>query len=279
MFLSVRFRGGLGNQLFQYATARSISIKSKISFLYFNVSEYKNESLARTFTLAHYRVKGKISSSLFIEKIFISFTKLNRLFTFLGLHSTLKEMSFFIQKISLPKKIFLSLDGYWQSEYYFENIRELLLEELQPVFCPAFPQWIYKENTIAIHIRRTDYLNEKRYGFIGLDYYTRAMNYCRVELNSPLFIVFSDDIDWCKKNIFGLDIMYFQEENWKADYLELYLISKCKHQIIANSSFSWWGAWLNTNENKIVIHPKAPFIDTSLLYESHYPKEWITIQN
>lgn len=279
MFLSVRFKGGLGNQLFQYATARSISVKSKISFLYFDVSEYRNESLARTFALANYKIQGKVFPSLFFKKIFTSLTKLNTIFTTVGLHSTIKEKSFSIQKIETKKKIFLSLEGYWQSEYYFENIRELLLKELQPISCPSFPQWIKNDTTISVHVRRTDYLNEKRYGFIGLDYYNRAMNYFREKLEGSLFIIFSDDINWCKEHLIGSDVLYLQEKDWATDYLELYLMSKCKHQIIANSSFSWWGAWLNENKHKMVVRPQKPFIDETLLYESHYPKEWITIQN
>ena len=94
-----------------------------------------------------------------------------------------------------------------------------------------------------------------------------------------MFIVFSDDLVWCKNKFNYNKFIFFEDENWSNDYLQLYLISKCNHQIIANSSFSWWGAWLNTYQNKIVIRPQQPFIDESLMNKFYYPKEWISINN
>jgi hypothetical protein len=279
LFLNIKFKGGLGNQLFQYATGRSICIRFGIPVLYFNVSEYKNESLSRNFSLKQFCTSGHMPYQTVVRKIFISNTKLNRFFTGIGLHSTIKEGGFILQHLKPKKTLLASLDGYWQSPYYFESIRKTLLKELQPLHIPTFPEWVKKDNTVAVHIRRTDYLNEKRYGFIGLNYYTKAMSYFREKLNEPLFVIFSDDLNWCREYITGSDVLYLQEKDWSKDYLELYLMSKCKHQIIANSSFSWWGAWLNGNENKTVIRPLRPFIDETLLYESHYPKEWISIQN
>ena len=132
-------------------------------------------------------------------------------------------------------------------------------------------------NTVAVHVRRTDYLKDDRYGFLGEDYYRNALNIIKQKLSNPTIIFFSDDMLWCKK-VFENDSIFFCEDPvWKDDFLQLYLMSKCKHQVISNSSFSWWGAWLNQNVNKIVIRPVRPFRDVSLYYENHYPTDWIAI--
>jgi hypothetical protein len=99
------------------------------------------------------------------------------------------------------------------------------------------------------------------------------------KLAKPVFIFFSDDIEWCKQFFTESNVIFCEEKEWMPDYLSLWLISKCRHQIIANSSFSWWGAWLNVNPDKIVIRPADPFKEKSLLYESHYPNDWQTVKS
>jgi hypothetical protein len=279
MLLEIKFKGGLGNQLFQYAAGRSLSIQNGIPFIFLNTDNYKIESLGRTFQLSNFQIKGSVLKNNSLKKVFRKHTKLNTIFSTLRLYKSIEESDFTLQKIHDKTGILTSLIGYWQSSFYFNEIRKVLLNELTPIQLPSYPIWVHNKNTVAVHIRRTDYLEESRYGFLGLAYYQFALSVMKQKLSNPLFIIFSDDLNWCKKTFKDDSFVFFEDTNWAKDYLQLYLISKCAHQVIANSSFSWWGAWLNVNPNKIVIRPAKPFVDNKLLYESHYPQNWIVIDN
>ena len=279
MFLDVKFKGGLGNQLFQYATARRICIKKNIPYLLLNSDNYKVESLRRNFSLLNYAVKGMPLNENLFTKIFRTCTKANVILSKLRLYGTTEENGFSLQTLQIQSRPFISLIGYWQSEHYFKEIRQQLLQELKPVQIPVLPSFLKGGNTVAVHVRRTDYLTEPRYGFLGAIYYQTAMAMLKEKISNPLFIFFSDDIAWCKATFKNDRIIFCEDDEWNKDYLQLYLISKCAHQVIANSSFSWWGAWLNTNPQKIVIRPATPFKEKSLLYQYHYPAEWISVNN
>jgi Glycosyl transferase family 11 len=274
--ISIKFNGGLGNQLFQYAHARSFMKHS--DKLIFDTSSYNNDYLNRNFKLELYNVKGSILSSKRLIKFFSPKTLFNKVINFLGLFLYLEEEGFFFQ--GFPKssiKFITSIKGYWQTDLYFSSIRISLIKEITPKFLPPIPNILIQNNVVAVHVRRTDYLKDDRYGFLGLDYYKNAIEYFNQKLINPAFYFFSDDMDWCKENFTNENMFFCEDELWKEDYLQLYLISKCTHQIIANSSFSWWGAWLNENEKKIVVRPNKPFNDGSLCYENHYPPQWIGI--
>ncbi len=276
MFLKIKFTGGLGNQLFQYATARALVKKS--DFLLFDTSNYRDDYLNRKFTLLHYHIRGKILHNSYLKKTFANKAKLNKLISLLGLFGNITEEGFSIHNnLKGGCKLFTSLKGFWQSETYFISIREQLLKELKPFNVPAFPDFMQRSDTVAVHIRRTDYLQDERYGFVGEHYYRNALHIIKQKINDPAIIFFSDDIPWCKQVFEDGSMLFCEDPEWDKDYMQLYLMSKCKHQVIANSSFSWWGAWLNQNVNKIVIRPARPFIDKSLCYENHYPSDWIAI--
>lgn len=279
LFLEIKFSGGLGNQMFQYATARSLGIRNEIPYLLLNTDRYINEPLDRTFSLAKLNIIGKVIRGNFIKKIFRKRTVLNKIFTALSIYKNIEEKNFHLHQLENKTGVLTSLNGYWQSAYYFENIRPLLLKEFIPLQLPQYPSWVNAKNTVAIHVRRTDYLLEERYGFIGEQYYERAISLMQTKIKDPLFVFFSDDIKWCRLNFKNDRTVFFEEQEWLADYLQLHLLSKCAHQIIANSSFSWWGAWLNTNPEKMVIRPATPFKEKGLFYEAHYPQEWISVSN
>ena len=279
LFLEIKFEGGLGNQIFQYAAARNLCIQNNIPYLLLNTDSYIDQPLNRKFSLVNFYLKGTVVKSSFLKNIFKPQTKLNNAAKFLGLWKLIEEKDFTLHNINGQTGILISLKGYWQSEYYFKDIRKLLQQELLPKETPALPGWTNLKNTVAIHVRRTDYLQEPRYGFVGIEYYHKAIETINTKISDPLFIFFSDDIGWCKENFTADNIFFFEEQLWQDDYLQLYLMSKCSHQIIANSSFSWWSAWLNNNKDKIIVRPLYPFKVKSLLYESHYPSEWIAIDN
>jgi hypothetical protein len=279
MFLEIKFEGGLGNQLFQYAAGRSLCIKKRIPYLLFNTDSYINQPLGRAFALGNLQVKGEVIKNSTVNKIFRRHTKLNKIFTALGLHHLIEEKGFVLQPLENNTRFLTSLKGYWQSAWYFEEVREILLNEFRPKQIPVLPGWIKHTNTVAVHVRRTDYLLEPRYGFVGETYYRQAIDLIKGKLKDPLFVFFSDDLDWCKSSFLNERAIYCEDEHWREDYQQLHLMSNCAHQVIANSSFSWWGAWLNTNPEKIVIRPANPFKEKSLLYESHYPGSWIAVEN
>jgi len=279
LILEIKFAGGLGNQLFQYAAARRLCLINKIPFLLLNTGNYKNESLGRTFSLSGFNIKGYVIRNETVAKIFRRHTKLNDIATFLLLHKHIDEPGFKLHQLENKTGFLNSLSGFWQSSFYFNDIRETLLKELIPLKIPSSPKWLGLPDTVAVHIRRTDYLTENRYGFLGIEYYKDAMAIIKDKLAKPVFILFSDDIEWCKLFFKETDIIFCEEKDWSPDFLAIYLMSKCRHQVIANSSFSWWGAWLNTNPDKIVIRPGTPFKEKSLLYEAHYPGEWLAVKN
>jgi hypothetical protein len=134
-------------------------------------------------------------------------------------------------------------------------------------------------NSISLHVRRGDYVQNKItnqfHGLCSLKYYNNAIHYIEMKIKNIEIFVFSDDISWCKENLkYNLPIHFMDTNDAHSD---LYLMTKCKHNIIANSSFSWWGAWLNTNKEKIVIAPKQWFADQSVITQDIIPAQWIKL--
>ena len=278
LLLEVKFEGGLGNQLFQYAAARYLCIQNDIPYLLLNTDSFVNQPLHRKFNLINFRIHGREIKSNNLKKVFRKRTKLNSIANFLtGYH--LIEDKWQEENLAIQLRPLTSLSGFWQSPGYFKNIRAVLLKELIPVSLPVLPFWMSAPNTVAIHVRRTDYLFEPRYGFVGLSYYLEAIRYMQEKISGALFIFFSDDLGWCKQHFNLKECIFFEDINWQPDYLQLHLMSRCNHQIIANSSFSWWAAWLNINANKIVVRPATPFKDINLLYPHYYPAGWVAIEN
>ena len=171
-----------------------------------------------------------------------------------------------------------------QSEKYFVHNRALILDLFAPTtdiknYITSKYSGIINANALSIHVRRGDYVYlPNHHPVASPEYYTNAINYITTKTRIDKYIVFSDDINYCK-SMFGEseDITYI---NGEKDYIDLYLMSMCEHNIIANSTFSWWGAWLNQNSDKIVVAPKTWFgtartdLDTSDLI----PENWIKIQ-
>ncbi|HEV2479882.1 MAG TPA: alpha-1,2-fucosyltransferase [Puia sp.] len=278
--LEVKITDGLGNQLFQYAAGRSLAIKKGVRNFWLNIDSFKHNSLGREFGLRNFRTRGKVITNGLVEKILRKDTKYNRLISAFPFYKVISDNGLILQDLSQNNSLLLSLNGYWQSEYYFKDIRSVLLDELQPVEIPELPHWLLETETVAVHVRRTDYLTEKGIGCLGEKYYERAMGIIRERIKDPLFVFFSDDIPWCKQTFPQQRTVFCEQAPWDKDYLQLYLMSKCSHQIVANSSFSWWGAWLNRNPGKIILRAQTPFVDMSLFPKPHYyPEEWISVNS
>ena len=176
--------------------------------------------------------------------------------------------------------------GYWQSEYYFASDESFIRNEFTfrlPIsdFNAEVSYKINSTNAVSLHVRRGDYVNNAQtrsvHGLASIDYYNRAIRYIYDRVNPVHLFIFSDDIEWVKGNLkTNLPSTYLDHNNGQESYVDMRLMSSCRHHIIANSSFSWWGAWLNPSPSKIVIAPRKWFasgVDT----EDLIPSGWITL--
>ena len=174
-----------------------------------------------------------------------------------------------------------AIDGYFQSEKFFISQRKQILDLFSPTmdiqkYIDGNYRKLLENNSCAIHVRRGDYIDlPNHHPVLTVDYYKKAIASIHVDYPMTNFLVFSDDIDWCK-GVFRGDRFTFIEG--EKDYIDLYIMSQCKNNIIANSTFSWWGAWLNKNKNKKIVAPKKWF--GSLISHNTkdlIPKEWIKV--
>jgi len=273
----IQIVGGLGNQMFQYSAGLALAEKLNAE-LVLDITHFQKYKL-HSFGLKNYGIEHKLISNR-LELFFCLVKKM--MFTKKSYYreSGLNYSPFFDQ-------IFHSvyLKGYFQSEKYFYSVRDSLLkafalkeENLSQYTLSILAEMKNEKCLISLHVRRGDYLlakNQSVHGLCDLDYYKRAMNHFQ-ELNlTPRFVIFSDDIAWTKENL-GLDDTHFFIDGNGVDrnYEDIFLMSNCHHHIMANSSFSWWGAWLNPAADKIVIAPKNWFSNETLSAEDIYGHKW-----
>jgi hypothetical protein len=203
-------------------------------------------------------------------------------FLFRNVYFAESGMNFHSSFFSLPSNVYL--EGFWQCERYFTNIRSVLLKEFTPknqfnLANAELLSRINSVNSVAVHIRRGDYVTNpqasKFHGILPLSYYERAIKLIEEKIGNPEFFVFSDDQEWVKLNFKIPYPVHFVEKNQGKDAVfDLALMAACRHNVIANSSFSWWGAWLNTNPLKIVIAPHRWFADSSVSSADLLPSSW-----
>lgn len=279
----VKLKGGLGNQLFQYSFGRLLSRKRQEDFK-LDIREIAGRrDTYRCYRLDNFRIRAEIASS---EEILTASEPY-------GLVSRLSQL--FFQKIlrrfniGYNGKLLLSraqyFEGFFQSYRYLDPIRSELLSEisLKEDICGKYNKVISQiksDNSVAVHIRRGDYVNnaktKKDHFVCDLNYYERAIDLMQSKLPGLKLFVFSDDISWAKANIKAEKTVFVSQPGME-DYEELILMSLCRHAIIANSSFSFWAAWLNQNDDKIIIAPKVWNRRYDKQYLSLLPKNWIRI--
>jgi len=284
-----KINGGLANQLFQYAAGRALAHHHQTE-LVLDLSWFKNipgMNTHRDFQLNLYPIVARIASPEEEARLVFYHGRLLRRIPFLPrkwLHAREKGFQFDPQFFLYPDNTYL--DGYWQSSLYFEQIQALIRQELDPIEGPGpenqeLIDQMRVVNSVAIHIRRGDYVSNlaanQHHGVCDLDYYQNAIKLIQGSVPDPHFFIFSDDIEWVKKNLPVSGPAVFIGHNiGDQAFQDIRLIATCQHQIIANSSFSWWGAWLNTNPNKIVIGPKRWFA-TSKNTSTLFPEGWIAL--
>jgi hypothetical protein len=175
-------------------------------------------------------------------------------------------------------------NGYWQSHKYFSNIEDLIRKKFEFHVIQSEKnlkclEKISSSNSVSIHIRLGDYINNPVYtGICTMEYYRKAIDYIKENVANPVFYIFSNDITGTINNMGILNDSYFIDWNiGENSYLDMYLMSKCKHNIIANSSFSWWAAWLNANINKIIIAPNRWINDDRVDINDILLPDWIKL--
>jgi hypothetical protein len=292
----VKLQGGLGNQLFQYALGRTLSLRKKTG-LKFDVSSLEKnvpEITKREYALSVFAIQENFAT----EKEIAKFQKYKRKpgrkwFLYNKLIADNKKY-FQEQQFHFDKKVFdisndCYLEGWWQTEKYFKDIEDTIRKEIV-VKIPLsgknseMAENISSSNSVALHIRRGDYISNPQnidyFGNLGPNYYKKAVEIIAEKFPNPHLFVFSDDHDWVKKNIvLPYLTTYVDHNDTDKNYEDLRLMSMCKHFVIANSSFSWWGAWLAQNPNKIVIGPKKWFnnVKKNVKTDDIMPEEWTRI--
>jgi hypothetical protein len=280
MSVTIRTMGGFGNQAFMYAL--SVALKALGNEVFIERSWFDHQP-QRAWALDRFNTEiqfGPIRGQCVQE-------------------GNLRFHSEFLKKYEQDT----TLVGYWQCEKYFAGVGDQVRKDLTLKNPPsektlAVAREIENSNSVCLHIRRTDSLSAqglKNHGVCPQSYYQRAASYIATRTSSPHFFIFSDDIEWCKRNInvFGYPATFVdhnstgvtedaQHEVRKTDSgteeQDLFLMSCCKHAITANSSFSWWGAWLQQNPEKIVVSPKAWFATGSPHDGSDIPCEtWVRL--
>jgi hypothetical protein len=284
--LITKITGGLGNQLFQYALARRLARSANIEFK-LDLSAYNNAN-SRAYALNNFNVIEKIASTDEINRFRkIGFCRVIDILKPNHLRSIIKERRSYFDQNILKIKDNTYLDGYWQCDKYFSDIREILLKEISlkngfSENAQKMAESIRQVNSVSLHIRRGDYLNSKFSKFYEpckIEYYQQAIKALESKIKDIHFFVFSDDIEWAKKNLtIPYPTIFVSNPNIK-DYEEMMLMSLCKHNIITNSTFSWWGAWLNQNPDEIVIAPEKWFKIKTKKYDARslYPAGWLII--
>lgn len=285
----VNIIGGLGNQMFQFAFAYAFSRKHHVElkldisgFLSYELRKYELDSYAITEDIAS---TGEIQQLKYIqENLFARFLRaLFKKSTPLS-NFYYKEPYFQFDSAVFDKQDDVYFDGYWQSEKYFYEYRDDLLKNFtlkEPIHAltQSYQEKIIATQSVSIHIRRGDYVTDAKtnivHGVCDLDYYRRAVTFIKKQVAEPHFFIFSDDLGWAKENLDFIDHLTFVELDPNIpDHEEMWLMSQCQHNIIANSSFSWWGAWLNQHPNKIVIAPLPWFVDSSIDTGDLIPESW-----
>lgn len=290
----VRFKGGLGNQMFQYILLKQLErnfgqkdikadfsyftkgydfFEDRISMLDIHVNRATVEDMKEACFLPH---NQRIHTwhyyiPLYIEKTFNRKYYLERDESFKDLNTLLK---------------YDVLDGYWQSWQYTKGVEDIIMKDFRIIekcsdATRSQADVISNQNAVFVGVRRGDYLtgkNAKHYYQLPKDYHVKAVQFIAERVENPIFYIFSNDINWAKKNLSfnNLNVVYREPSSQISDVEEMQLMTTCKHAVIPNSTFHWFGAYLIDNPQKIVVRPEKVFCDGSP--EDLYPPTWTVIK-
>ena len=291
----VRLKGGLGNQLFQYALGRRLTYFNNTQ-LKLDISSYRTYKL-HAYSLHPLNIVENIATEDDLKALGVMEGRGLRTVLSKALekrkliHNPLRIderlMAFDPEILKVSDNVYL--DGYWASEKYFSEIADVLRAELTPrqrldKVNEDMASEIADATSVSIHVRRADYVTNpdtnKLFGTCSLKYYNKCITEISLKVRDPHFYVFSDDVQWTKKNlIIEHPVKYVDQNNKENDFKDLYLMSKCKHHIIANSSFSWWGAWLGTSKDQIVFATSRWLSPGRTDVKDIIPERWLRVDS
>jgi glycosyl transferase family 11 len=273
--------GGLGNQMFQYATGRALALRrqTKLVLDLGWLERSPAHVTPRRYELDCFRIEAEL------RRIYprTALGRLGEFFRVLPRVEREQPLRFEPRTLELSGRV--RLVGYWISQRYFEDCAEQIRQDFR-FRAPLdgrnreLAERIRATTAVSVHVRRGDYVTHDAtrafHGVLPLDYYYAAIDRIRDVVHDPQFFVFSDDPDWCRANL-EIGPTVYVDHNRRQGCEDLRLMSLCRHHVIANSSFSWWGAWLNPHADKIVIAPRRWVADPSVATNDVVPDEWVTM--
>jgi hypothetical protein len=290
-----RLIGGLGNQMFQYATGRALALRREAD-LRLDVTGFAAIGIRarRRYELDSFSIHGRVASDEDIARFGRAGRPLfGRVLRWLrpgkadDTWPIYREPHFQFDPVvpELPAPIYL--DGYWQTERYFSDIARVLRQEFTAREPPdreneALAAAIDAANAVSLHVRRGDYVDDptthRYHGVCSPDYYQRAVDHICGRAGVPHLFVFSDDQQWTRANLrFVVPTTFVGANSPDCGYRDMLMMARCRHHIIANSSFSWWGAWLNPSPDKIVVAPQQWFGASSNDTRDLIPPGWVRL--
>jgi len=283
--------GGLGNQMFQYAFGKMLSLEFNCELLV-DISQLGSSSPLKNVVSRNYELDVFDAEIMFASEKLVSGFNRNGAVKSLLRKLRLPHTKTFIEDTDMKRVNISSIvppvmvKGYWQSQSYFIKYKEQIKKEFtfkRGSICSVHAQTalIHEKQSVSIHIRRGDYITNLTasnvLGVLDPEYYKSSINLICDRIERPYFYVFSDDPTWAIQNFSHIPDLEIIDSRGMGSHIDLWLMSNCKHNIIANSSYSWWAAWLNKNNDKVVIAPRRWFKDSSLMHESLVPSDWLTI--
>lgn len=271
----VRMYGGLGNQLFSYAAARRLSLVNDAELVIDDVTGFARDHLyRRKYALRCFSIDARKATPRERLEPFERFRRAalklwSRCFPFQCRRYIQQEgRNYDSRLLNLSVRKNIIIEGAWQSERYFKDIEKVIRKDLTFISPTdalnlSLAKSIRNASSVALHVRWFDTPESSSSHNMSLDYYRRAINYIETHIDNPHFFIFSDDPKTTYRRLsISRQHSTFISHNCDEDsaYADLWLMSQCKHFIIANSTFSWWGAWLSRHRNKIVVAPKIKLI-------------------
>lgn len=294
----VRLLGGLGNQMFQYALGRKLSILHK-RVLKLDASIYNSENQSKSFAVRNFNL-----DVFNIKKNFANETDIKPFEKYLGQNF----FSRLLRRFSSGKKYYLNsyiyeprgknfifdphllkvklkpivyIDGFWQTEKYFSDIESVIRKDFTFKDSPnaqnqALLEKILNEQSVGIHIRHGDNATKMAagHGVLPLEYYYQALKSLKQQADINNLYIFSDDPEWAKQNLHFNEPAIFVANNQNEPHEDMRLMAACKHHIIGNSTFSWWAAWLGKKPGQFVFAPSRYHMNDNISTTDLYPKAW-----
>lgn len=295
----VRMLGGLGNQLFQYALGRQLSIihkrPLKLDTSYYTASNPDPKKGIRIFCLPHFNIQAGIATvedikpfqkyirKGFLNKVLRHSSAIGKYYSRPFIFEPKKNYFVFDRNLlTYPLKPIVYMDGFWQTEKYFSNIEDIIRKDFSFTEEPdelnkKMAAEIAATDSVCIHIRHGDNATKiaKNHGVLPLEYYYASIRQLIKQVPSPRFYIFSDDPEWSRENLkLDFPAVFVSHNGDEKNYEDLRLMALCKHHIIGNSTFSWWGAWLGKKPGQLVFAPERYHMHIHIPTKDLYPSSW-----